>query len=179
MPDAHSDTVFSVAFSPDGKQLASCGADKFVKVFDVSTGKFIRAFEGHTHHVLGVSWQSDGKVLVSCGADNAVKIWDLDTGEQRRTITVFGKEVTSIHFVGDTTNVLGTSGDRSVRLMKTSDGGAVKNFNGATDYLYCGGATPDGKIIVASGQDSVLRVWSGESGQTIRNFDPPPSSSGK
>lgn len=175
MPDAHSDTVFGVAFSPDGKQLASCGADKFVKLFDVSTGKFVRAFEGHTHHVLGVSWQSDAKVLVSCGADNAVKVWDLDTGEQRRTIAAFSKEVTSIHFVGDTVNVLGTSGDRTVRLLRTTDGGVVRSYNGAADYLYCGGATPDGKVIVASGQDSVLRVWNGDNGQTIRNFDPPVS----
>jgi WD40 repeat protein len=44
----HSDTVFGVAFSPDGKMLVSCGADKFVKTFEVATGKFLKAFEGHT-----------------------------------------------------------------------------------------------------------------------------------
>src|SRR5262249_11435749 len=52
--NGHSDQVFGVCFSPDGTKLASCGADKFVKVFEVPSGKFLKAFEGHTHHVLDV-----------------------------------------------------------------------------------------------------------------------------
>src|SRR5262249_14654683 len=55
--NGHSDTVFGVSFSPDGTKLATCGADKFVKVFAVPSGKFLKAFEGHTHHVLDVAWQ--------------------------------------------------------------------------------------------------------------------------
>ena len=73
IPDAHSDTVFGVAFSPDGSQIATCGADRFMKVFDVATGQLIRNFEGHTHHVLSVSWRADGRVLATGGAD---KVFD-------------------------------------------------------------------------------------------------------
>ncbi len=85
LPDAHSDTVFGVAFSPDGKLIAGASADKFVKVFQVADGKQTRSFEGHTHHVMGVAWQFDGKLLASCGADNVIKVWDYETGEQKRT----------------------------------------------------------------------------------------------
>ena len=81
--DAHSDTVFGVEFSPDGKDLASGAADKFLKVFDVRTGKLVRSFEGHTHHVLGVAWKADGSLLASAGADNQIKVWNFETGEQR------------------------------------------------------------------------------------------------
>ena len=63
--NGHSDTVFGVCFSPDGTKLATCGADKFVKVFEIPSGKFIKAFEGHTHHVLDVGWKFDGKLLAS------------------------------------------------------------------------------------------------------------------
>ncbi|HEV3418370.1 MAG TPA: c-type cytochrome domain-containing protein, partial [Pirellulales bacterium] len=52
IPDAHSDTIFCVRFSPDGEQLASCGADRFVKVWNVASGALVKPFEGHTHHVL-------------------------------------------------------------------------------------------------------------------------------
>ena len=76
--DAHSDTVFGLAFSPDGKLLASCGADRFMKVFDVSTGALVKTFEGHTRPVLDVAWQADGRVLSTAGADKVVKVWDFN-----------------------------------------------------------------------------------------------------
>jgi WD40 repeat protein len=81
----HSDTVFGVAFSPDGKLLACGAADKFVKVFEVPSGKFVKSFEGHTHHVLDVGWTPDGKKIVSAGADNFVKVWDYEKGERPAT----------------------------------------------------------------------------------------------
>ncbi len=100
IPDAHSDTIFGLDFSPDGRYLASCGADKFVKVFDITTGAMAKAFEGHTHHVLSVAWQAQGRTLASGGADAVIKVWNFETGEQQRTISGFGKEVTSVAFVG-------------------------------------------------------------------------------
>ncbi|MCA9264121.1 MAG: hypothetical protein KDA60_09755, partial [Planctomycetales bacterium] len=59
--EAHSDTVFSLEFSRDGKHLASASADRMAKVFRVETGELERTFEGHTHHVMDVSWQANGK----------------------------------------------------------------------------------------------------------------------
>ena len=69
LPALHSDTVFSLRFSPDGTKLATASADKFLKVSSVADGKLLRSYEGHTHHVLAVDWRSDGKELVSEGAD--------------------------------------------------------------------------------------------------------------
>ncbi|MEO6810866.1 MAG: c-type cytochrome domain-containing protein, partial [Isosphaeraceae bacterium] len=61
LPDSlHSDTVFGVRFSPDGSKLATCAADKFLKVTDVASGKVLKTFEGHTHHVLAVDWRDNG-----------------------------------------------------------------------------------------------------------------------
>jgi WD40 repeat protein len=175
LPEAHSDTVFGLDFSSDGKYLASCAADKFVKVFDVATGKFVRSFEGHTHHVLGVRWRADGKVLASCGADNVVKVWDFVTGDQLRTIQGFGKEVTSIQFVGSTSLVLVSSGDKTVRLYNVDNAQQQRAFGGAADFMYAAATTPDGKLALGGGQDSVLRVWNEENGQELRKFEPPPA----
>ena len=171
--EAHSDTVFGVEFSADGKLLASCAADKFVKVFDIATGKFVKSFEGHTHHVLGVSWMSDGRTLASAGADNVVKIWDFITGDQKRTIQGFTKEVTSLNFAGDSVNVLATSGDKSIRTLRVDNGGTVRQFTSGADFMYAGGISADGKVFVAGGQDSVLRIFNGDTGAVIREFAPP------
>lgn len=170
--DAHSDTVFGVAFSYDGKYLASGAADKFVKVFDVAEGKFVKAFEGHTHHVLDVAWRTDGSTLASCGADDVVKVWNVDTGEQRRTIGGFGKQVTSITFIGTTQNTLAASGDKTVRRYNVDDGKSDKTFSGGTDFMQSVATTPGGTLVVAGGQDSVLRVWDAD-GKAVVTFAPP------
>ncbi len=174
LPEAHSDTVFGLDFSADGKYLASCAADKFVKIFEVASGKFVRSFEGHTHHVLGVWWRADGKVMASCGADNVVKVWDVMTGDQLRTIQGLGKEATSIQFVGSTSLALVSSGDKTVRLYNVDNGQQQRAYGGATDFMYAAASTPDGKLALAGGQDSVLRVWNEENGQELRKFEPPP-----
>lgn len=171
--DAHSDTVFGLEFSRDGKYLASGAADKFLKVFDVATGKFVRSFEGHTHHVLGVSWKADGSQLASAGADNQIKIWNFETGEQTRSITNYPKQVTSIHFIGTGADTVSSSGDKTVRFHNTSDGDNYRTFAGGTDYMYSAAATRDGSLVVAAGEDGVLRVWNGKNGQTLLTFPPP------
>ena len=66
-----------LAFSPDGKLLASAGRDGIVKLWDVATAKEIAVFKGHTGFVYAVTFTSDGKTLVSCGADTTIRLWDV------------------------------------------------------------------------------------------------------
>jgi WD40 repeat protein len=171
--DAHDDTVLGVRFSPDDKVLASCGADKYLRTFDVATGEPLRRFEGHTHHVLSVSWQGNGQLLASAGADNVIKIWDANTGDQTRTIAGFNKQVTSLRFIGDTTDIASTSGDAIVRFVRSTNGGTVRNFGGAAEFMHSIDITPDGAVLVAGGHDSVLRIWNGTNGQVLKNIEPP------
>jgi WD40 repeat protein len=171
LKNVHSDAVFSLEFSSDGKYLASGAADKFVKVVELSTAKIVRSFEGHTHHVLGVSWKRDGRTLASSGADNVVKMWDFVTGERKKTIEGFTKEVTSVSFVGATDQAVTCAGDNQVRTIK-ENGDRVRSFDGVTDFMHSAAVTPDGKIVVAGGQDSVLRVWNGTDGKVLTAFAP-------
>jgi len=169
---AHSDTVLGVEFSRDGKLLASGAADKFVKIFEVETGKHVRSFEGHTHHVLDVTWKADGATLASAGADNAIKVWNVKTGEQRRTISNYKKQVTAIQYVGLDDTIVSCGGDKSVRFHKTTNGQNFRSFGGGTDYMYAAAATRDAATVVAGGEDGVLRVWNGKDGKSQRTFDP-------
>jgi WD40 repeat protein len=170
--DAHSDTVFGVDFSRDGKYLASCAADKFVKVFETHTGKQVRSFEGHTHQVLAVSWKADGSLLASAGADNLIKVWNFDTGEQQRSISSHSKQSTSIQFIGTGSNLVTASGDKTVRLHQAIDGDNYRTLEGATDYLYSAAATADESLIAAGGEDGVLRLWNGATGKMLVAFGP-------
>jgi WD40 repeat protein len=171
--NGHSDTVFGVRFSPDGTKLATCSADKFVKVFELPSGKFLKSLEGHTHHVMDVGWKADGKLLASCGADNVIKVWDFERGEQTRTITAHGKQVTRMLFIGTSPNVATCSGDASVKFFNVDNGGNVRNFGGNNDFLYAVSVSPDGSIVAAGGEESVVRLYNGNNGQLLKSLLPP------
>jgi WD40 repeat protein len=170
--DAHSDTVYGIDFSADGKQIASAAADKFVKVFDVATKQFIRSFEGHTHHVMDVSWKSDRTTLASAGADNAIKVWNAETGEQARTIATYTRQVTSLAYVGQQDIIVSSSGDKRVFFHTASNGAPAREFKGSSDYVYRTATNTDGTIVVSGGEDGVVRVWNAADAAELAKFEP-------
>jgi WD40 repeat protein len=81
-----------VAFSPDGRLLASGSADNTIKLWDVATGSEVRTLTGHTDDVNSVAFSPDGRLLASgpwdkTGWDKTIKLWDVATGSEVRTLT--------------------------------------------------------------------------------------------
>src|SRR5262245_5700194 len=77
----HTFNVNSVAFSPDGKTLASGSIDETIKLWEVATGKELATLMGHTDSVLSVVFSPDGKTLASGSRDRTIKLWDVATGK--------------------------------------------------------------------------------------------------
>jgi WD40 repeat protein len=169
----HSDTVFGLSFTPDGKKLASAGADKFVKVWEIPSGKFLKSFEGHTQHVLDVGWAPDGNKLATAGADNVVKIWDFEKGEKLRDVTMHQKQVTRLAYVGKSNQFLTCGGDGQVRLVNGDSGQNVRQYQGAPDYLYAVAASADGTVVATGGEDGVVRIYEGVTAKLVKAAVPP------
>lgn len=80
----HTNFVLGVAFSPDGKRLASVSWDQTAKVWDVSSGRELVTLRGHTGRLHGVTFSPDGKRLATAGGDGIVQIYALDVQELLR-----------------------------------------------------------------------------------------------
>ncbi|HSI63878.1 MAG TPA: c-type cytochrome domain-containing protein [Candidatus Saccharimonadia bacterium] len=165
----HDDTVLCLDFSPDGKLLASGAADKIARVTDIATGKRVNLFEGHTHHVMGIAFRADGRVLATAGADGVVTTWDMAMGERIKKIQGWTKEVTSLQFIGATSKIVTSSGDNLVRIVNDT-GSEVRAMPRLPDFMQSAASTPDGAMIIAGGEDSMLRLWDGTNGKEIAVF---------
>jgi WD40 repeat protein len=152
--------------------IATCSADKFVKVWSLPDGKFVKSFEGHTHHVLDVGWLPDGKKLASAGADNFVKMWDFEKGEGVANVNAHGKQVTRLFVINKKSEFLTGGGDNLVKRFN-ANGGNTGNYPGGTDYIYAISASPDGAVIAAGGQEGVVRVYNGVTNALTKTLLPP------
>jgi len=165
--EAHVDTITDINFSPDGDQVVTGSTDKFAKVFSAETGEELMAFEAHTGHVLGVAWSHDSRTIATCSADTEVKFWSLETGEQTKELKGWKKEITSVEFLTKANEQVVTSSGEAALKIDTS---AV---SGAAGFLYDMTVSPDGKWILAGGEDGILRVWTAADRKLAQSFKPP------
>ncbi len=82
----HTQDVWGLALSPDGRRAASCSDDRTVKVWDVVTGEELLTLRGHTREVIRAVFSHDGRRLATTGHDRTVRLWDVATGQEVLTI---------------------------------------------------------------------------------------------
>lgn len=168
----HTDQVNSLRFSPDGSKLATAGADRFVRVFNVPKLDLHRNLEGHTQAVLDVGWRAEGKQVVSASADHTLKVWDCELGEQVRGIAAHGKEINRLLIVPGLPQAISISGDGSAKLWNLDNGQMLRAFVGAADVLHAGAISPDGKVLVTAGEEGVARIHDTQNGQVRQTLKP-------
>jgi WD40 repeat protein len=108
-------SVYSVAFSPDGQTLASGGVKQPIKLWRLSSGEVKTTLIGHTDDVYSVAFSPDGKLLASGSADRTIRIWDLFTGEPIDTLG-HSDTVSSVAFSPDGQTLVSGSNDMTIKI---------------------------------------------------------------
>ncbi|HKO95646.1 MAG TPA: caspase family protein [Pyrinomonadaceae bacterium] len=168
----HAAQVVTLAFSSDGKILASGSVDHIVKIWEPSTGSELRALKGHDMTVLSVVFSPDDKLIASGSADNTVKIWDVNTGVEKQTLRGHTLYVQSVEFSPDGKLIASGSADQKVKLWDVATGTELRTLLPNIDPNYSIGLrvafSRDGRTLITAGE--VVKVWDVNSGRLIRTI---------
>src|SRR5947209_14681649 len=112
----HSNGVSAIAWSPDGKRIASASYDKTVQVWDAATGHLFFTYRGHANWVIAVAWSPDGKRIASASFDRTVQVWDATTGKHLLTYRGHSGTVTAVAWSPDGHLLASASYDKTVQI---------------------------------------------------------------
>ena len=131
--NGHASPVRSVAFSPDGRTLATGSDDNTVKLWDIANGKELRTLEGHADVVSSVAFSPDGRTLATGSYDRTVKLWDIANGKELRTLEGHASPVWSVAFSPDGRTLVSGGGGERVKDGKETRFGEILLWRAATD----------------------------------------------
>jgi WD40 repeat protein len=155
----HTDIVAAVAYSPEGRFLASGGGIHSVRIWDTSNGKCLHILQGHSSEVWSVAYSPDGQTLASGSADQTVKLWNAPTGRCLNTLTGHIGWVWSVAFSLDGYLLASGGFDRTVRLWDVSNGQCLKTLEGHTVGVSSVAFSPDGHLLASGSVDQTVRIW--------------------
>lgn len=159
--------VWSVAYSPDGKWIATTHWNTSAKLWDAETGQLILTFMGHTESVNSVAFSPDGIFIATASDDGTVKIWNVGTGIETLTISGHDGPVHDVSFSPDGMALASAGEDGTVRVWNARTGEELLVFSGHEDAVFNVSFSPDGSHVASSGLDEYVRIWEPNSGAEL------------
>jgi WD40 repeat protein len=153
-----------VAYSPDGRLIATADNEATITLWDAPGGTPMRRLRGHRRLVSWVAFRGDGRRLASASWDQTARVWDVDTGHALVTLRGHMRSVLCVAFSPDGTRVATSSEDQTVKLWDAATGEEVLTLRGHNGVVSTIAFSPDGRRLASGGADGAV---------LIREADPP------
>src|SRR6266516_905442 len=171
----HSDRVEAVAWSPDGRRIASGSGDldftgdNTVQVWNASDGSHLFTYTGHSGEVEAVAWSPDGKRIASGSSDNTVQAWDASDGNHALTYTGHSAGVWSVAWSPDGKRIV-SCGNDGVQVWNASSGSHAFAYQGHSGWVDAVAWSHDGKWIASGSWDNTVQVWNASDGTHVFTY---------
>ncbi len=176
----HSDNVNTLAWSPDGKYIASGSGDETVQVWNSSDGKQVYTHPGPARAwwdwgkraIQALAWSPDNQYIASAGTDGTVQVWK---ATDRKQIYLYkghssGERINALAWSPDGKRIASGSADDTVQVWDALDGKNVYTYHGHSEDINALAWSPDGKRIASGSADDTVQVWDAQTGSHEQTY---------
>ncbi|MEO0840110.1 MAG: NACHT domain-containing protein [Cyanobacteria bacterium J06643_5] len=160
--------VLSVAFSPDGKLLATASDDGAVRLWETTSGCLIMSLKEHFNSVLSIAFSPDGKTIATGSYDKTIKIWDINTQQCLITLQAHDSGVRSLSFSPDGKTIATGSYDKTIKIWDIKTRQCLITLQAHESGVRSLSFSPDGKIIASGSHDKTIKLWDVQTGKCIQ-----------
>ncbi|CCM03868.1 uncharacterized protein FIBRA_06019 [Fibroporia radiculosa] len=165
--DGQAGGVCALAYSPDGRYIASGSEDAEVVIWEAATGRMLRRLKEHSDTVCTLTFSPDSTELASGARDGLAILWNVETGKMRAPLDGGGGFVYSLAFSPDGKAIVSTSVDFSLRIWDVASATVRSTCTGHHGLIMLVQYSPDNKMIVSASADYSTHVWNAEDGSAV------------
>jgi WD40 repeat protein len=151
--------VIYIAFSPDGRWLASGSDGKTIKIWEVATGQEMRKLSGHKKDVYAVAFSPDSRWLASASGDKSVSSGTSSRAARSILWKVTGTRSPALLLALTDVGWLRGSWDRTVKLWDVETGREVQTLAGHTHRIYTVAVDGGGRWLASGSEDGTIKLW--------------------
>ncbi len=167
----HTDLIGRIAWSPDGRMLASPSMDTTVRLWDAETGECLRTLEGHKKRVINAAFEPAGRILASGSDDKTIKLWEPTSGNLIRLLEGHSDGVISLAF-DSAGRILASAGDyTTITLWEPASGKLLRTLEGHRDSVTTVAFDPAGRTLASASVDLTVKLWEPASGELLHTLE--------